>query len=774
MIYRETGTCGGIQRGASFQVGQFAEWGYEPVVLTEADLGDGPRRRETLEAVLRERRADFVIEHDAYSERKLSADIAAARAAGVPIAVFWHSVFSWMVANGNPHVQAIMALLRRADAIITLSRCDETFFRMMGCRAVSIPYCDADLMEGFVRTEYPRRVLWMGRFVDLKRPLDALRIAERLRGMVPDVELVMLGDGDAGRRGALAKYVDERPALRSAVRFEGFRKDVRPYLKEAGAGLVTSMVEGFCHAIVEMKMASLPVVAYSMPYLETLADGQGSFQVPQGDIEAAAEKLAELFLSRDECLRQGRLSRGSYERLRTFDQKGAYARLFADVSLPCAESSLLDVGERGGRASVEVLDVLLGHCVAGFGTVKSRTECRYLDGAPGPGLREAAWRFALSCDAAVRRLLRIKSRPRFARLREQAALKRLRGARFAGPRVSVIIPVYNVETYLRRCLDSLLGQTLRDIEIICVDDGSTDGSPGILDFYASDDARVKVVRQENAGAGAARNRGMDLAAGEYLFFCDPDDFCDRRMLHDMYLRAKAKDADIVVAGKTVVDAETGETIVEKPLSAGMVWGMRQPFPPERIAGRIFSFAKSVAWDKLFRRGFVVSRGLRFQALPRSNDVFFTDMALATARRIALVRKGYYRYSYRRDGSLTFAKARHPFAAFEAYRAVEEALREKGLFGLYGRNFTEVFVPIMLANLKAVRAPDVFARLYGMVRGRLLELSRECPPSPEMNVSQRVLRQWKGILEDASPEALRRELGDTAFAAAAPAEVPWAN
>ena len=88
------------------------------------------------------------------------------------------------------------------------------------------------------------------------------------------------------------------------------------------------------------------------------------------------------------------------------------------------------------------------------------------------------------------------------------------------PKVAVIIPVYNVEKYLRQCLDSIVNQTLRDIEIICVDDGSTDGSSAILAEYASKDPRVKVLTREHTNAGAARNAGMAVATGEYLGFVD--------------------------------------------------------------------------------------------------------------------------------------------------------------------------------------------------------------------------------------------------------------
>ena len=91
-------------------------------------------------------------------------------------------------------------------------------------------------------------------------------------------------------------------------------------------------------------------------------------------------------------------------------------------------------------------------------------------------------------------------------------------------KVSVIIPVYNVEPYLKQCMDSVVGQTLKDIEIICVDDGSTDGSLDILKEYATEDSRIQIIEQKNAGAGAARNNGMRHATGKYLSFLDSDDF----------------------------------------------------------------------------------------------------------------------------------------------------------------------------------------------------------------------------------------------------------
>ena len=113
-------------------------------------------------------------------------------------------------------------------------------------------------------------------------------------------------------------------------------------------------------------------------------------------------------------------------------------------------------------------------------------------------------------------------------------------------KVSVIIAVYNAEKYLVQCLDSVLNQTLKEIEIILVNDGSTDNSMQILEKYQKKDARVRVINQENQGAAAARNAGMKLAVGEYLSFLDADDFFSPEMLEEMYAGCVEQDADISV------------------------------------------------------------------------------------------------------------------------------------------------------------------------------------------------------------------------------------
>ncbi len=112
------------------------------------------------------------------------------------------------------------------------------------------------------------------------------------------------------------------------------------------------------------------------------------------------------------------------------------------------------------------------------------------------------------------------------------------------PKISVIIPIYNVEQYLKECLESVINQTLKDIEIICINDGSTDSSPKILAEYAKRDNRIIIINQENSGVSRARNKGLDVASGEYVSFIDPDDYINTDFYNGLYNAAKINDADL--------------------------------------------------------------------------------------------------------------------------------------------------------------------------------------------------------------------------------------
>ena len=138
--------------------------------------------------------------------------------------------------------------------------------------------------------------------------------------------------------------------------------------------------------------------------------------------------------------------------------------------------------------------------------------------------------------------------------------------------ISVIVPVYNVEKYLRQCLDSIVAQTYRDLEIILVDDGSIDASGAICDEYAVRDSRIKVVHQPNRGLSSARNTGLDLVSGEYTFFIDSDDWIHEKALERLLLAQAKTNADLVLCNYQRVD-EAGNAInnvSQRPLETRVV------------------------------------------------------------------------------------------------------------------------------------------------------------------------------------------------------------
>ena len=171
-------------------------------------------------------------------------------------------------------------------------------------------------------------------------------------------------------------------------------------------------------------------------------------------------------------------------------------------------------------------------------------------------------------------------------------------------KVSVIIPVYNVEQYLKVCLDSILCQDFSDYEILLIDDGSKDSSPAICDEYAQKYSHVQVIHQENKGQGGARNTGIRAAKGEFLLFVDSDDSLKSGALRAVYEAAAAQDADVAVFGMDCVDEQGRVTATRTPTESGTVVLQDNSLT--------FTFFKdSYVWNKLYRRSLLAENGIVF-------------------------------------------------------------------------------------------------------------------------------------------------------------------
>ena len=181
--------------------------------------------------------------------------------------------------------------------------------------------------------------------------------------------------------------------------------------------------------------------------------------------------------------------------------------------------------------------------------------------------------------------------------------------------ISVIVPVYNVERYLRRCVDSILHQTYQDLEVLLVDDGSTDASGAICDEYAAQEERVTAVHQKNGGLSAARNTGLERAQGTYLCFVDSDDFLDSRMLDTLCRDLQDQDADLAVVGFRMFEREEELAPAELAVPVQCITGR------EAIRSTLVSYELGdFAWNKLYKRAMFDT--LRFRDGKRYEDQFF--------------------------------------------------------------------------------------------------------------------------------------------------------
>lgn len=234
------------------------------------------------------------------------------------------------------------------------------------------------------------------------------------------------------------------------------------------------------------------------------------------------------------------------------------------------------------------------------------------------------------------------------------------------PKVSVIVPVFNGEDVLGDCLDSLLAQTIADLEIIVVNDGSTDGTEAVCARYAASDSRIRVVRQSNRGVSSARNAGVDLAEGQYLAFADADDVVPRPGIERLLRRAEAEEADLVIGGYLV--EQDGATRAVQPVGGVSTFDLLCSF----LAGR----SHSAFWNKLIRRT-TLGQGRFPEGIRYAEDqVLLVHILISTPLRFAIVKEPVYLHRLS-AASETGAGGRSLFDFLEAKLLIGRMLLEHG-------------------------------------------------------------------------------------------------
>lgn len=235
------------------------------------------------------------------------------------------------------------------------------------------------------------------------------------------------------------------------------------------------------------------------------------------------------------------------------------------------------------------------------------------------------------------------------------------------PKVSVIIPVYNVEKYLRECLDSVIHQTLHDIEIICVDDGATDRSFEILKEYEEKDARIQVIHQENGGLSVARNTGMGVAKGEYLYFLDSDDMIIEEALEELYHESKKNELDILYFDAKIFYENSD--LWQKFSRFEEIGNRKKEYPSitsgaDLFAQFVFNDDYSVSLCRQFiRNAFLKGIHLTFYPQILHEDNLFTFISILQAKRTKHVKKAYFLRRVRVNSIMTKPKSYKNFQGY---------------------------------------------------------------------------------------------------------------
>ena len=271
------------------------------------------------------------------------------------------------------------------------------------------------------------------------------------------------------------------------------------------------------------------------------------------------------------------------------------------------------------------------------------------------------------------------------------------GAVVGTPAVTVIVPIFNQERYLSKCLDSLLAQTLTDIEIIGVDDGSTDRSGEILDLYAASHERVRALHRENGGLGPARNMGLDVARGRYVGFVDSDDWVHENMYERLYELAESSSADIAVGGhEEWTDGKIAATLIH-PLAGNVLVGQAKVEScREQFYGRAPHDNETIpypvsVWSQLYRKDTIESIKARFHEI-LSEDVFFNLDVYKAANKVVF--SGDCGYCYRKDMQESITRT------FTAGKT-ERYINFYELLGRYAGSETESGEALMRARRKMV-------------------------------------------------------------------------
>lgn len=309
------------------------------------------------------------------------------------------------------------------------------------------------------------------------------------------------------------------------------------------------------------------------------------------------------------------------------------------------------------------------------------------------------------------------------------------------PIVSVIIPVYNTEKYLRQCLDTVIAQTLKEIEIICIDDGSTDRSLEILHEYQERDNRIIILTQQNKGGGAARNAGLKIAQGKYLLFLDSDDFFEKDMLEKSYDKSEENVADIVIFATKSYSEKKGRLL--HAVTGIPINGLPKTptFDYTALPDQIFTAFRRVPWNKFYRTEFVRSNNLQFQELFIANDIQFICLSLVMAKRIVVLNEVFVYYRVDMPNNCQANVFKHPYAVYQANIQLREKLDALNVLNIVESGYLNMVLRDCISVLKKLKQhPNEYRLLYEMLQSEGFE-KLGISESKKIQMSEKWIYNW---------------------------------
>lgn len=281
------------------------------------------------------------------------------------------------------------------------------------------------------------------------------------------------------------------------------------------------------------------------------------------------------------------------------------------------------------------------------------------------------------------------------------------------PEISIIVPVYNVENYIHRCIESILNQTFNKFELILVNDGSSDNCPQICDQYSNIDNRIKVIHKKNGGVSSARNEGLKLAKGRYIGFVDSDDYIDKDMYELLYKAINENDADISICGHKIVENDKITQYIRNDNKINL-YNKKEAVKKILLDDEINSFA----WDKLYKRELFLN--FEYPNLTYHEDLASTFKLLNKSDKIVCINKAKYNY-VRNPNSICFTinpqKIFHSYLAYvERQKLIDKEYDE--LIEINQNNMYSVAINALNTMIRNNTYKDKYSKEYEILRNNI--------------------------------------------------------